>query len=68
MTGTKTIDTKEAARRIGVSSETVRRWAQEGLLPGAKKSFPYWSNSKWELPEDLVDQIVAGEFQLAPKK
>lgn len=56
------IGTKEAARMVNRSQETVRRWADAGLIPGAKKTFPYGSSSPWQLPRHIIEQIASGEY------
>ncbi len=45
----------EAARRVGVSSKSLRRWEKAGKAPRAKKDWRGW---RVYFPED-VEQLVA---------
>ena len=47
------ISITEAARMLGVSGETVRRWIHLGLIP-AKKVGAYWKIDPKELPDEIV--------------
>jgi len=42
----------EAARRIGVSDETIRRWIRLGRLPAEKLGLQYF------IPEKEVERLV----------
>jgi excisionase family DNA binding protein len=43
----------EAADRLGVSKETVRRWCQTGKLPAKRVGF--W----WRIRPEDVEQLIA---------
>ena len=45
------IGTKEAAKRAGVTQETVRRWCKAGLIPGATQDK---EGSPWHIPQDFT--------------
>ncbi len=45
----------EAARKVGVSPKTLRRWEDSGKVPRSRKDWRGW---RVYFPED-VDQLVA---------
>jgi excisionase family DNA binding protein len=45
----------EAARVVGVSAKTIRRWEEAGKVPAAKKDWRGW---RVYFPED-VERLVA---------
>lgn len=53
--------TGEAARMVGVSRSTVRRWIRLGLLPAVRLPGGHFRVSRdglvpWQLPEGTVEQ------------
>lgn len=46
------ISTTEAARRLGKNRLTIRRWAERGVFPGAKRM-----GKPWMIPEVEVERI-----------
>lgn len=47
------MDAKEAAKRLGVSRNTVLRWIREGKLFAAVKNGPY--GEQYDIPEEEVE-------------
>ena len=45
----ETIGTKEASKRWGYTQDTIRKWCQTGLIPGADHDGP---GSPWHIPKD----------------
>jgi predicted DNA-binding transcriptional regulator AlpA len=41
------IDTKEVARRLGLSSSTVRKWSTRGVIPQIQVSPRLWRYDWW---------------------
>jgi excisionase family DNA binding protein len=46
----------EVASRYGVTKRTVRRWCEDGMLPGSKKKGPY-EKSRWSIPSSALDAL-----------
>ncbi len=54
MTAPTLLTLREVASRTGVSPNTVRRWAQAGLVPGAVVT----PGGIYKVPEASVDQLL----------
>ena len=52
-----TITIAEAARRLSVSEETVRRWIHQGHLHGFKAN-PELVNSPWQVTTASIETLI----------
>ena len=52
--------TKEAAKKWGVTQETVQKWCREGKIEGATQDK---KGSPWHIPKNAKMPIVRGEKQ-----
>jgi excisionase family DNA binding protein len=48
----------EAARRVGRSTSTVRRWIRRGLLPAAM------AGGRWRIDPDALDELRDGIYPM----
>lgn len=48
---------KEAAKRLGVSSKTIRNMIDRGKFPGARKINPDLKNSPYRIPISEVEAL-----------
>lgn len=50
----------QVAKRVGVSTETLRRWEAEGLIPPARREFinhwRVWTDEEIEMIEGFMKQ------------
>ena len=53
--------TKEAAKKWGVTQETVQKWCREGKIEGATQDK---KGSPWHIPKNAKIPVVRGEKQL----
>ncbi len=51
------LGTEEVARRYGVTTMTVRRWCEAGLLLGARKE-GIGKRATWLIPESALEGFV----------
>jgi len=51
----------EAAERLGVSRNTVKKWARTGYLRGSRRDPEGW----WRIPEPSVERVARIESDLA---
>ncbi len=54
------IKTPDAARRLGVSEETIKRWARSGKLDGRKVVSQQWVFAEADLDAMNVRAVVGG--------
>lgn len=48
------LTTGEAARKLGVTDETVRRWCFNGKIPAVPLP-----SGRWKIREDIIDDLLA---------
>jgi excisionase family DNA binding protein len=48
------VGTREAAERLGVTVDTVRHWAQKGVIPGVQPAGP---RGFWLFRTDQLDNL-----------
>lgn len=46
---------KQAAERLGVTTQAISRWIRRGLFPGAYKLNPDSRNSPYRIPESDIE-------------
>ena len=53
------LTTAEAAKRLDLSPDTIKRWCRNGLLSGAHMRY---GNRRvgWRIPETTIDGLVRG--------
>jgi excisionase family DNA binding protein len=51
----------ETARRLSVTTRTVRRWVADGFLPAAK--IPGRGGGEWRIPGEAVDKLLSGRVE-----
>lgn len=54
------LTSSEAAARLGVTRNTVKRWARMGYLRGSRRDPHGW----WRIPEPAVERVAAIEGDL----
>lgn len=63
MAGTLDLSTKQAAKILSVSDQTVINWMREGLFPNAYKLNPSKKNSPIRIPIKDVDKVRAAQLK-----
>jgi len=58
MTNERYLTVAEAAERLRVTQETVKRWLRSGRLRGSR---PGGTKAGWRIPASAVEAILDGE-------
>ena len=52
---------KETARRLSLTTRTVRRWVADGFLSAAR--IPGRGGGEWRIPREAVDKLLSGRVE-----
>lgn len=65
--GHRLLDVTQAAERLKVTQDMVRKFCQRGLIPGTQKFGPMWLIPEWGLAEFAARPRIKGRPRKDPQ-